>query len=179
MSPQLFTEKLLPAAAAAAVKYGINPIGALAQSAIETGWGEHAPGNMYFGIKAGTSWKGKTQVLTTKEEVNGKTITVQSKFRAYSTPKESFLDYGKLISGNARYKKALNYPDYDQSTDYINAVAAAGYATASSYASTVNNVSTTIKKYVSRLDVERALQRARTSFLPILVLCLFVFSKLH
>jgi flagellum-specific peptidoglycan hydrolase FlgJ len=39
----------------------------LAQAALESQWGKSAPGNNFFGIKANTSWKGKTQKLKTWE----------------------------------------------------------------------------------------------------------------
>ena len=48
----------------------------LAQAALESGWGEHAPGNNFFGIKAGTKWTGPTQTLMTSEEIRGKKIRI-------------------------------------------------------------------------------------------------------
>ena len=50
-------------------KYHIPFSVLLAQSALETGWGQSIPNNtnMYFGIKAGPSWKGRRVLITTTE----------------------------------------------------------------------------------------------------------------
>lgn len=149
MTVTQFIDTTLPAAARAAAVYGVNPIGMMAQAALETGWGKSAPGNMYFGIKATPSWRGKTQQLWTTEYVNGVPQRVLATFRAYDTPAQSFADYGALISSTPRYRAALSYPAYSQADDYIRAIAAAGYATAPDYANTVISVANTIKCYVS------------------------------
>ena len=49
-----FTRKYLPAARMAGELYGLNPVVILAQSAIETGWGESTLAvcyNNFFGLK--------------------------------------------------------------------------------------------------------------------------------
>lgn len=144
-----FINNTLPAAVRAGALYGVNVIGLMAQSALETGWGASAPGNMYFGMKATPSWTGKIQLLWTTEEVNGEKVRVQAKFRAYDSPEDSFLDYAKLISSLSRYAPAMQYPGYNQTSQYIRAVAAGGYATAKDYANSVISVANTIKKVVS------------------------------
>ena len=48
----IFKEKYLPYAMESERKTGLSAIFILAQAALETGWGKHAPGNMFFGIKA-------------------------------------------------------------------------------------------------------------------------------
>jgi len=144
MTPEKFIEATFAGAMAMQKKYGIPAIAAMAQSALETGYGASAPGNMYFGVKADASWKGKTQLLATKEYLNGKWVTVMAKFRAYNTAQESFDDHGKFITTNARYKVALqnvNNPD-----EYIRQVAKAGYATDPLYASKIISIMTSLKK---------------------------------
>ena len=52
MSPKDFILKYRPFALTTQEKTGISHLFILAQAALETGWGTHAPGNMFFGIKA-------------------------------------------------------------------------------------------------------------------------------
>ncbi|MCQ2959545.1 MAG: glucosaminidase domain-containing protein [Bacteroidales bacterium] len=90
--------------------------------------------NNYFGIKAGSSWKGKTVSLPTKEVVNGQVVSVNANFRVYETPADSFADRAKLLLSLSRYKEA-----YTKTTpkEQAEALQKAGYATATSYASSI------------------------------------------
>lgn len=151
-----FIKKTLPGAAQAWVKYGVNPIGMMAQAALETGWGKSAPGNMYFGIKATASWTGKTQQLWTTEYIDGEKQRVQQSFRAYDTPAESFEDYARLIATTARYKAAMNYPGYYQTNDYLEAIYNGGYATDPNYLYKCISIAETIKTVVTEADVVNA-----------------------
>ncbi len=152
-----FINTTLPAAAAAAVKYGINPIGMMAQSALETGWGKHAPGNMYFGIKATDSWHGATQMLWTTEYINGEAQRVQEPFRAYASATESFEDYGRLISSLSRYAPALQYSGYQEVNMYLASIAAGGYATDPSYLEKITTIASMIKEHVSAIQLDNAM----------------------
>lgn len=125
-------------------KYGLNPYITMAQSALETGWGKSAPGNMYFGIKAGSSWTGKTQLLWTTEYIGGKYIKVQAKFRKYNSAKESFEDYAKLISTKSWFKNALFYR-HDE-LRYITEIQKGGYATDPNYITKIMNIVAILKK---------------------------------
>lgn len=140
---------------------GIPALFTLAQAAVESGWGEKAPGNMLFGIKAGTSWKGSRQLITTKEvhsdkkaiypevisitpRADGKyTYVVKDWFRAYDSPAESFIDHGRFLTGNKRYANAF------QTTDpklFADNVAGAGYATDPNYAKTIKSIITSLSQ---------------------------------
>ena len=150
MTVPQFINNYLPYAIEAGKRYGINPIACLAQAAVETGWGEKAPGNNFFGIKANASWQGKVQeFLTTEEDAYGNRTQQVLKFRAYDSIKESFMDYGKLISSLSRYSQALMFPAYNQTSEYLQAIVNGGYATGSGYLNLCNNVVNSIKKYVS------------------------------
>ena len=144
MTQDEFISKTKEAAAYVSQKYGLNPFVTMAQSALETGWGKSAPGNMYFGIKAGTSWKGATQLLWTTEFVNGKYIKVQAKFRKYATAKESFEDYAKLITTRSYFKKALKFKDDE--LKYITEIQKGGYATDPNYIQKIMNIVTILQK---------------------------------
>lgn len=135
----------------------------LAQAALESGWGKHAPGFNFFGIKAGSSWTGKKQLLTTHEihsdndknkhnypEVISITEFTDSKgatkykwkvkdnFRAYDSATDSFNDHGNFLVANKRYKKAFDYTN--DSHQFIQEVAKAGYATDPNYASVLISI---------------------------------------
>ena len=94
--------------------------------------------NNFFGIKADSSWTGKTQSLSTKEVINGTTQTVQALFRAYDSPEESFIDHGNFLLNNSRYSPAF---DTTETKDFIQAIADAGYATDPFYADKLNKIS--------------------------------------
>lgn len=135
MTQQEFVNKLYPAALEVQEKYGLPALAVVAQSALETGWGKSAPGNMFFGIKAGSSWTGQKQLLWTYEYVNGKKVRVQAWFRKYDTPLDSLTDYAKLITGNKRYAEALKYTH--DPVKYITEIRKAGYATDPNYVSKI------------------------------------------
>lgn len=150
MTVPQFINNYLPYAIAAGKRYGINPIACLAQAAVETGWGEKVKGNNFFGIKANASWQGKTQeFLTTEEDAYGNRTQQVLKFRAYDSVKESFMDYGKLISSLSRYSQALMFPAYNQTSEYLQAIVSGGYATGSGYLNLIISVVASIKKYLS------------------------------
>lgn len=154
MNVQFFCRQTIDAAKRAASTYGVNAIGLMAQAAIETGWGDHTPGNMWFGIKATNSWKGKKQLLWTTEYIDGEKTRVRRWFRAYDTADASFADYAQLISRRPRYAAAMQYPDYEQTEAYVQAVAAAGYATDPNYAAKLRDCCRSIKRYVSATDLQ-------------------------
>lgn len=103
----------------------------ITQGGLESGWGNHAPGYNFFGIKASSAWKGATQLLDTTEVINGQTVKVKALFRAYPNAKESFIDHGRFFIDNSRYKTALKYTS--DPVAFAREVAAAGYATDPNY----------------------------------------------
>lgn len=89
-----FIRQYKPLADKAGAHYRLNPVIILAQAAIETGWGESALATEYhnfFGLTAyglrNAFWNGTSIEL-------GK---YSLKFRVYSCPDDSFLDYARLI----------------------------------------------------------------------------------
>lgn len=62
-----FIKKMFPYALQAQKITGIPAIVILTFAAIESAWGQHAPGNNFFGLKAGSAWKGAIQLLKTFE----------------------------------------------------------------------------------------------------------------
>ncbi|MGL4596344.1 MAG: glucosaminidase domain-containing protein, partial [Bacteroidia bacterium] len=67
MKPADFVKAFFPFAKKTEEKTGISAIAILAQAALESGWGEKAPGNMFFGVKDTDGLNGNEQLLTTTE----------------------------------------------------------------------------------------------------------------
>ena len=157
MTPKEFITKHLPYALETERKTGISALFILAQSALETGWGQHAPGNMMFGVKATVSTPPEkrqlvqtTEILATdkakypviikiEKRPDGKyKYTVKDWFRKYDSPEESFTDHANFFFRNKRYAKAL-----EVKTDpykFAEEVAKAGYATEPTYAERLKGV---------------------------------------
>ena len=139
MTHKFFIEKIAAAVKKYAPEYGIkvySPI--IAQAILESAWGESklAGYHNYFGLKAGKGYKGKTVDFKTKEEVNGKTVTITDTFRAFDTLEDGVKGYFDFIN-TARYKSLKGITDPKK---YLEAIKAAGYATASNYVASVYSV---------------------------------------
>ncbi|MDO5041104.1 MAG: glucosaminidase domain-containing protein [Peptoniphilus sp.] len=112
-----------------AQKYKLYPSVVLAQSALESGFGrsklseEH---NNYFGIKSNS----KGVKLDTVEYIRGEKKTLNENFRVYDSKKDSFEDYGRLISESPRYEGVLKAQNYAEA---CRALQSGGYATDPSY----------------------------------------------
>jgi flagellum-specific peptidoglycan hydrolase FlgJ len=109
----------------------------LCQSAVESAWGQSllaSKYNNYFGIKAGSSWKGDYVLLPTKEYVNGQYITINAKFRRYSSFTASVKDYINFLKVNPRYKAVFTKKSI---LSQLQALQSAGYATDPNYANVI------------------------------------------
>jgi flagellar protein FlgJ len=134
-----FVEAMRPHAEAAARVVGVPADLLLAQAGLETGWGRSQPkaadgaaSHNLFGIKAGRSWDGKVAVASTTEYVAGAFVRTIDKFRAYGSYTEAFQDFGRLITGSARYAKAAARTD--DPIAYAKSLQQGGYATDPHYA---------------------------------------------
>jgi peptidoglycan hydrolase FlgJ len=144
-TPEDFINKMRPYAEAAAKELGVPANILLAQSALETGWGnrviQNGNGNSshnLFGIKADQRWDGKFVNVSSVEYVDGKARREFSNFKVYESYKQSFEDYVDFIKGNDRYKTALKANDNGE--EYIKALQEAGYATDPQYANKVIDI---------------------------------------
>lgn len=160
----LFIKKYLPYAQRMEEEFKVPALVAMSQSALETGWGDKAPGNMMFGMKTGKSWTGKRQLITTTEyhdnenfkypevisitkvSANRYKYRVKDYFRAYDSPLGSFRDYARLLARNKRYQKAFNYTS--DPVLFAKEIARAGYATAPNYFEILRKIINIIKKKV-------------------------------
>ena len=166
MTPKEFITKHLPYALESERKTGISALFILAQSALETGWGQHAPGNMMFGVKATVSTPPEnrqlvqtTEILSTdkakfpviisiEKRPDGKfKYTVKDWFRKYDSPEESFTDHANFFFRNKRYAKALEVKA--DPYKFAEEVAKAGYATEPTYAERLKGVIRTIERIMT------------------------------
>jgi flagellar protein FlgJ len=140
-----FVQRVLPPIRQAAAAIGVNPLGMLAQAALETGWGQRMPrtagGNSslnLFGVKADSEWSGARAVAETLEITGGVAKQTRTAFRAYGSIEESVGDFAHLLTGSPRYREAVAAGGSAQA--YVQSIARAGYATDPEYANKLNEV---------------------------------------
>ena len=143
-TPQEFISKMRPYAESAANELGIPANILLAQSALETGWGNKVIQNTngksshnLFGIKADERWNGQSVNVSSLEYDNGFAKQEYSNFRVYQSYQQSFEDYVDFIKGNDRYRSALQQGNGEA---YIKALQEAGYATDPQYANKIIDI---------------------------------------
>lgn len=123
----------------------------LSQAALESGWGVHANGFNFFGIKAGKSWKGETQILKTKEFENGKWITIDAVFRKYDSPAQSFADHGLVLKKN--WPKAFKFSDPVGFIRCVQFDHSRVYATDPNYVPTIEKLVNQITKIIINMEL--------------------------
>ena len=94
----------------------------------------------YFGMKCGSSWKGKSVNMKTKEEINSALVSIRDNFRAYSDMISGVKGYFDFINT----KRYANLKTAETPEEYLKKIKADGYATSSSYVNTNMNC---IRKY--------------------------------
>jgi len=140
-----FVQQVLPPIRQAAAALGVNPLGLLAQAALETGWGQRMPrtaeGNSslnLFGVKADSDWNGARAVADTVEVSGGVAKQTRAAFRAYGSIEESVGDFARLLANSPRYREAVAAGGSAQA--YVQSIAKAGYATDPEYANKLNGL---------------------------------------
>jgi len=144
-SPEKFIESLYPYAKSVERETGIDARLMLAQSALETGWGQHqinkgdgTPSFNLFGIKAQQGWDGDAAEILTTEYRGGLAMKERASFRAYDSYSDSFKDYANFLKSNDRYQNALEHTDNPKEFAY--ALQDSGYATDPDYANKINRI---------------------------------------
>jgi len=113
------------------------------QAALESGWGKSAPGNNFFGIKAGKSWQGEIQKLWTKEQMpDGSWVRIQDDFRKYATVEQAFQDRAAFMQ--SRFPQAANAQSWDQALMGLQKGKFGAYATDQGYLSKLTNINSKI-----------------------------------
>ena len=141
MDKETFIQKVAEKVSKYAPLYGIcvhSPI--IAQATIESGWGKSGLASKYhnyFGLKCGSSWKGKSVNMTTKEEYKVGTITnIRDNFRVFEDFDAGIRGYFEFIH-TSRYAnlKGVKNPE-----EYVRRLKADGYATSSKYVDNIMRV---------------------------------------
>lgn len=131
MAPQDFIAALSGPAQASMLITNIPASFAVADAALESGWGDDCPGFNIYGIKATPDWTGAVTTDQTDEVENGQTVVITATFRAYPNWLASLNDHAQFLIDNPRYAPAFASMD---GPGFAQAVAAAGYATDPLYA---------------------------------------------
>ena len=141
MDKEAFIQKVVEKVSKYAPLYGIcvhSPI--IAQAIIESGWGKSGLASKYhnyFGLKCGSSWKGKSVNMTTKEEYKVGTMTnIRDNFRVFDDFDDGIRGYFEFIN-TSRYAnlKGVKNPE-----EYVRRLKADGYATSSKYVDNIMRV---------------------------------------
>jgi hypothetical protein len=150
-----FIEAAAGGARKGAREFGVPASVCLAQACLESGFGKFHIGaaNNYFGIKAfprnGSVDVGRIAtgfvIVPTKEVVNGRTITVNARFRKYRSMADSMRDHGSFLRVNPRYKPAFAFSR--QPDRFARELQRAGYATDPQYAAKLISLMKTFDLY--------------------------------
>lgn len=120
----------------------------IAQACLESNYGASmlsARWHNYFGMKCGSSWKGKSVNLSTKEEyTQGQLTTIRDNFRTYDSMEDGVKGYFDFINT----KRYANLKNATTPREYLEFIKRDGYATSSSYVNSNMNV-------ISGHDLER------------------------
>lgn len=147
---QDFISTIAPIVQKYAKQYGykvVSPI--IAQACVESAYGKSMLGykyHNYFGMKCGSSWKGKSVNMSTKEEYTvGTLTTIKDNFRVYATMDEGVKGYFNFIS----IPRYANLKTANSPRQYLEYIKADGYATSSTYVTTnLNTIKTLgLEKY--------------------------------
>jgi flagellum-specific peptidoglycan hydrolase FlgJ len=133
MHPQDFIDLISPSAVASSIVTQIPASFTIAEAALESGWGAVAPGNNLFGVKADASWKGPIAETWTREYLRetDQWVKVPARWRAYDNWLGSIGDHAAFLRSNPRYSNAFRASTV---SEFVERVAAAGYATDPQYA---------------------------------------------
>lgn len=142
-----FVGTLAKMAEGPAASLGLSPNLLVAHAALETGWGQRVirtadgkDSHNLFGIKAGSSWTGKTTDVMTTEFVDGKAQKRVERFRAYDSYADAFADYASLLQ--RRFSGATGKGE--DAAGFGRALQAAGYATDPDYAGKIAQVAQSV-----------------------------------
>ena len=141
MDKETFIQKVAEKVGKYAPLYGISvhsPI--IAQAIVESGWGKSGLASKYhnyFGLKCGSSWKGKSVNMATKEEYKVGTVTnIRDNFRVFDDFDDGIRGYFEFIN-TSRYANLKGVKNHEE---YVRRLKADGYATSSKYVDNIMRV---------------------------------------
>ena len=141
MDKETFIQKVAEKVNKYAPLYGIcvhSPI--IAQAIIESGWGKSGLASKYhnyFGLKCGSSWKGGSVNMATREEYKPGVVTnIRDNFRTYEDFDAGIRGYFEFIS----YSRYANLKGVTNPREYCEKLKSDGYATSSKYVDNIMRV---------------------------------------
>lgn len=161
-----FIDEIAPIIVKVAKERGYKfPSAIIAQACLESNYGKSllaSKYNNFFGLKCGSSWRGRSVNMWTKEEYKIGTLTdIKDNFRVFNDIEDGVRGYFNFIS-TTRYK---NLKEATSPRDYLAKIKYDGYATASNYVEAnmaiINNYS--LDKYDISDYVEDKKQKALTA----------------
>ena len=144
MTKEQFINQFWADCQAACAGSKIFPVMALAESALESSWGESwltKEANNFFGTKSTLSWEqqgGKYVLKPTWEVVGGANVIIQARFRKYDSPADSYKNYVHFVTQPGYVEHGVLEATTPE--DQIRCIAAAGYATDPHYADTIISI---------------------------------------
>lgn len=114
----------------------------IAQAILESGWGKSKLASNfhnYFGLKCGSSWKGKSVNMKTFEEFKAGTLTqISDNFRVFDNLESGVKGYLDFINT----KRYSNLKNVSSPKEYLQNIKNDGYATSSTYVDSVMKIVT-------------------------------------
>lgn len=132
------TKEMIQGAQDTEKKYGVPASITLGQIILESS-GNYEGGlsllgykyNNLFGVTAGSSWNGKTVVLSNSAGKDTQT------YRVYNSISDSIEDHGKVLTNSRYTEKTKNATNFEE---YAKGIQAGGYATDPNYSSKLINI---------------------------------------
>lgn len=134
MTPEDFIAAIGPAARASAIRTRVPASFAIAEGALESGWGASQlalQARNLFGVKADLAWRGDVLLMPTREFLKGQWRMQPARWRKYPDWQGCIDDHAAFLQANPRYKPAFSCRGGEA---FARAVATAGYATDPQYA---------------------------------------------
>lgn len=155
LEQQNFINSIYEALCKYAPTYNIKCYSAIiGQAILESGWGKSKLASNfhnYFGLKCGSSWKGKSVNMKTFEEFKGGTMTqIPDNFRVFDNLDSGVKGYLDFINT----KRYSNLKNVSSPKEYLQNIKNDGYATSSTYVDSVMKIVTSynLTSYDSKIS---------------------------
>ena len=155
LEQQNFINSIYEALCKYAPTYNIKCYSAIiGQAILESGWGKSKLASNfhnYFGLKCGSSWKGKSVNMKTFEEFKAGTLTqISDNFRVFDNLDSGVKGYLDFINT----KRYSNLKNVSSPKEYLHNIKNDGYATSSTYVDSVMKIVTSynLTSYDSKIS---------------------------
>jgi hypothetical protein len=134
----IFINQIAPSAVKSYQEKRISAALTISQGCLESGFGQFAPGNNMFGIKADPSWHGAIAMRrTTEYDAQGNRCVISAPFRVYPTLGDSLTDHTDFLLENERYHNLIGV-SWEVAVNEIAKVD--GYATDPNYSALLTSI---------------------------------------